>query len=360
MNVIEENNKRDNPYLGLIEPKDYKYKELCLAFNENAKTGNAKKAQLKRFSQYIAWENPTSHIFRVTEVYNTIMGVDDGRKNNGGVRANAGKRFSLQEEFDYLFNAFLNREFDRNAYNVQPKLCTAYFSSTEISKYFGMFGNDWYYSKYNFRQELKKRGVIDDYKLDSAAERFFDAWKAVNRKIVEKRRSWIYNRIKKIDGISLSDGIMAYIYKKEVDEDGDFLGYVKDEYGREVIEEVVYPDSFLDEWNEIEERYLKEHKYKTIADACEAGQYNEMIMYIMSGLREKNKKAKVYDKIVKAKKIEYDVSMLKEYELGEIGDCRKRFNDKLVEELLAFFRKKVDNDSDFKMYEMVIENHVRL
>lgn len=343
----------------IIIGHDYKYKELCSIFGESTKTSDSKKAQLKRFSQYIAWENPTNRIFRVTEVYDTPREVDDGRKNNGGARANSGKKFQLQEEFDYLLNSFLHREFNRNSYNAQSKLCTAYFSSTEISRYFGMFDNDWYYSKYSFQQELKKRGVNDDAKLDLAAERFFDAWKEVNRKIVEKRRSWIYNRIKKIDGMSLNDGIIAYIYKKVTDEDGNFIDYVRDEHNREVIDEVVYPDSFLDDWNEIEERYLKEYGFKTIADACEAGRYNEMVTYIMLGLREKNKKAKSYDKIVKVKKIDYDVSFLKEYELNEIGDYRKRFNDKLVDELLTFFKKKVDG-IDFKMYETVIENYVKI
>ena len=38
--------------------KKYKYKELCVLFEEEIESGNSKKAQIKIWKSYFKWSNP--------------------------------------------------------------------------------------------------------------------------------------------------------------------------------------------------------------------------------------------------------------------------------------------------------------
>lgn len=326
----------DEEFIGLCKKqliigRVYKYKELCMLLGESVKSSDSKKAQLKRWKRFFNWENPTTHTYKVTEVYDEPQKIQDGRKNNGGARENSGIKFRVQEEFDYLLNAFLHREFNRNSYNGQAELCQSYFFNGEISKYFGMYSDRFYKARDDFSNMLTHERV-DNGKVAVKTEEFNRAWSDINKKIAEKRRTWIYNKMEKTDGITLQNGIIAYTDKR----DGEFE----------------YRDEYLDKWNSYMERYIKDKKLKTIVDVADRGLWDDMLASISENFND-------YERVEKTKKIIFDVHLLKDYEWDEYENYRKRFNSKLIDELLKYFKKRVP-DEDFKMYKYIIDKYVSL
>lgn len=293
----------------------YKYRELCSILGEDVKRGNAKKSQLKRWSRFFKWENPTSHTYRILEVYDIPREADDGRRNNGGARAGSGAKPKVQEEFDYLFNAFLHREFNRNVYNGRPEWCQSYFFNGEIGRYFGMYSDRFY-------------AAVNDLRDDPDA---FEAWSDINRKIIEKRKSWIYDKIDKIDGVTLQNGIIAHKLEEP---------------------RLEYRDELLDEWERRMREYVRDKKLRTIADVADRGLWEDMIAFISDGFDG-------YERVERARKITFDVSLLRDYEWERYDEYRRRFNDKLVAELLRYFGKRVDDDR-LKTYRHIIETYVRI
>ena len=309
----------------------YKYKELCLMLGEDTKKSNAKKSQTKRWRRFFDWENPTTHTYRITEIYDEPKEMEDGRRNNGGARANSGAKPKVQEEFDYLLNAFLHREFNRNFYNGQVEWCQSHFFNGEISKYFGMYTDRFYDARTDFAKRLTDSNA-DDGRIVTKTREFNDAWSDINKKIAEKRKSWIYNKIDKMDGIILQNGVIAYTDKKN----GEFE----------------YKDEYLDEWEKHMREYLREKKLRTIADVADMGLWEDMVAFISESFDG-------YESVERTKKITFDVNLLRDYEWEEYGEYRRRFNEKLVAELLRYFEKRTSED-DFKMYRYVIEKYVCL
>lgn len=292
----------------------YKYRELCSILGEDVKRGNAKKSQLRRWSRLFRWENPTSHTYRILEVYDTPREAHDGRRNNGGARAGSGARPKVQEEFDYLFNAFLHREFNRNAYNGRSEICQSYFFNGEISRYFGMYSDRFYDAAYDLRDDPDA----------------LEAWSDIGRKITEKRKSWIYNKIDKMDGVTLQNGIIAHVSQGLVE----------------------HRDDLLDEWERRMREYVRGKGMRTIADVAERGLWEDMIAFISDGFEG-------YERVERAKRITFDVTLLRDYDWNEYEEHRRRLNDKLVTELLRYFGKRVDDDG-MKTYRYIIETYVRI
>lgn len=313
------------------EDKIYKYKELCSMFGEEPKKGNAKKAQLKRWKTLFDWENPTTHTYKIIEVYDEPRDIEDGRKNNGGYRVGSGRKSKVQEEFDYLFNAFLHREFDRHVYHGQDELCQIYFFNGDIGKYFGMYGNRFYKAREDFAKILMNQNIDIDMFADKTSE-FNHAWSDISKKIAEKRRAWIYNKIDKMDDVTLENGIIAYIDKKN-----NKFEY-KDEYG--------------DRWDSYRDEYLKTNKLRTVADVVDRGMWDDMISYISEYFDE-------YEIVERPKKITFDIHILRDYEWDEYTKYKKRLNDVLVKELLGYFEKRV-SDNSMRMYRYVINKYVSL
>lgn len=301
----------------------YKYKELCSIFNEDTKKSNAKKAQLKRWRRFFDWDNPTTHTYRILEVYDEPKDIEDKRKHNGGARENSGAKSKVQEEFDYLFNAFLHREFNRNVYNGKEELCQSYFFNGEISRYFGMYNDMFYKARDEFYDGCKE--VIK-------VERFNNVWSDVNKKISEKRRTWIYNKMNRIDGVKLENGIIAYTDKKD--------------------RKFEYKDEYLDSWNLYMDEYIKGKRLSTISDVAERGLWDDMLAYISENFNG-------YERVEKTKKITFDVHLLKDYEWGEYQSYQRRFNSKLVDELTRYFEKRLGDD-DMNMYRYIIEKYVKI
>ena len=77
-------NMSNNPYQNKITVGSvYKYKTLCNIMGESVKTSNSKAYQLKRWKGYFDWVNPTKQTYKIIEIYDCPVVVEDGRKNNG-------------------------------------------------------------------------------------------------------------------------------------------------------------------------------------------------------------------------------------------------------------------------------------
>lgn len=309
----------------------YKYKELCTLLNEDTKKANAKKSQLKRWRRFFDWDNPTTRTYRITKIYNVPKSKTDGRSNNGGSRSNSGAKQKVKEEFDYLFNAFLHREFNRNSYNANSELCSSYFFNSEISRYFGLYSDMFYKAEEDFA-DIMTNQKVDEGIFPTKLNEFSCAWNDVNKKITEKRRSWIYNKIDKMDGVFLENGIIAYTDKKD--------------------REFEYKDEYLDRWNTYMNEYIKSKRLKTIADVADRGLWDDMLIYISDNF-------KGYESVERVKKITFDVHLLRDYDWDRYDEFRHRFNNKLIDDLLSYFTKRL-SEEDMKMYRYVIDKYVRL
>lgn len=327
---------QDNEFLEMCRStlevgKTYKYKELCVALGEDTKKSNAKKSQLKRWKRFFRWENPTTHTYKITEKLQVPAERKDGRANNGGARRNSGAKPKTQEEFDYLLNAFLHREFNRNAYNGQSHLCQAYFSGSEINRFFGLCSDDFYNAREDFSM-IVNEATKDIGRASIKISEFNNAWSDVSRKLAEKRRTWIYNKISATDGVTLENGIIAY----------------KDKGDREFE----YKDEYLDRWNAYMNEYVKSKKLRTIADVADNGLWLDMLESISDNFNG-------YETVERAKKVTFDVSVLREYEWSDYNRHRLSLNSKLVDELSAFLSKRVDEEA-LPMYRYVIDRYVKI
>lgn len=318
-----------NPCSSLIELREYKYKELCHALGEETKTSDSKRAQEKRWSQYFSWDKPTPRIFRITEIYDVPREREDGRRSNGGARQNSGAKCPVAKEFSHLLNAFLHRSFNRNSYNGEADLCTAYFSNLDISTYFGLFGEEFYNAVNEHRNSLISYGLSAN-EIASVHMRYKSAWSDISKKIAEKRRSWIYNRVKNIDCLEFGDGIKTYVDDKRYE----------------------YKDDLLKDWKRYQAKYLRDNGFKTEKDVAENDKWREMIESI-------SKNFDGYKKVSKVKKISFPVSFIREYDVCEIDTYRKSFNEKLVSELLRYFGKRVPEE-DLETYKNIIDRYVHL
>lgn len=321
----------DINYKYAVELKDYKYKELCSIFGEDISFGNSKKSQLKRWSRYFRWENPTKQTYRVVEIYDEPKDIEDGRKNNGGARGNSGSKGKLNDEFSWLLNSFLHREFNRNVSGGRGGLCVCRFTGNEISKYFGMYTDSFYNAVSEYVESLGNKGVSSSI-IASKTSVFRHAWGDISKKISEKRRTWIYNKIDRLDGVKFGYGV---------------IGYKNDERN-----EFEYLDDELESWNRYKDRFLKRNDLKNEGMVADRGMYLNMIQNISLNFDD-------YASVERVRKMEFDIKILKEYDFDELDDYRKKFNDALVDELIEFFKKRVGNEA-FGIYEYIIDTYVRI
>lgn len=307
----------------------YKYKELCFILEEDVKTGGAKVNQLKRWRGYFDWINPTKQTYKITEVYDSPIVVEDGRKNNGGFREGSGAKLKLQEEFDYLFNVFLHREYNRNVSNGHGDICSTHFFNGEIGRYFGLYGDRFYRAKQDF-SDIVMRHLNDNNRISQKISEFSSVWDDIAKKIIEKRNSWVYKKIERIDGIEFGYGIIAYKNDKDFE----------------------YHDEWLDRWNGYMKDYLRMRKMRTISDVVDMGLWDDMVSYI-SGFFEG------YERVERTRLVKFNVDMLRDYDYDMKDVYRKTYNDKICDDVLRYFSKRVD-DEEYRMYEYIVEQYVKL
>ena len=312
-----------------LELIDYTYTELCDVLGETTKTGNSKISQTKRWKRYFLYDRPTSRVFRILKIYDEPLGAEDGRRNNGGSRAGSGNRCSVDEEFGHLMNAFLHKKFNVNSYRGEASLCSAYFTNKEIGLYFGLFNDDFYGAVDDYRNRMVASGVHGD-ELTILVGAYKRTWRDVGRKISEKRRSWVYDRVERVGGLVLGEGIRAWTSDEEFE----------------------YRDDLLDDWKMYQRRYMLKNDFKNEGDVAESDRWGEMI-------DEVSRHFDRYERVSKVRKIEFDVEFLRGYDAEEIDVWRKRFNDKMCDSLIGYFEKRRD-EGEMEMVMDVIDRFVRI
>lgn len=280
----------------------YKYKELCEILKDEPKTGtNSRKAQFREWERYFKWSNPTKQKFLIEEIYDVPKDKIDGRKNNGGAREGAGKPPKLQEEFDYLFNYFLQCEYNKNKYfRNNPDWDTTYFCLNDLEEFFGLSNN--FYSAKN------------DVDINIAA--YLNIAEIIDR----RARSWLINKIKRKEEndeneIIFTEGIIAYRNKK--DKNGD------------------YKDEYLQEWYEHQFEYFDKKGYRNAREVMYANKWNDMIEYISSFFKDYG-----YQLVKKYKKIKFNHEKLQKYDYDKCEKYIKKINDTITKELYDYFLKK--------------------
>ena len=306
--------------------QSYKYAELCLIFNEQQRTGNARKAQLNRWKRFIDWVKPTTQIYKITEVYEKAKEITDGRRNNGGVRAGAGAKVKMQEEFEYVLNCYMFLWISRYNYSNPDGRRSGeiqiYFTNKDISEYFGLQTKDF--------NKGYEDGTINK-----------EAFSMVGNKIREIRDSWIFDKIKKMEGMELTNGIIAYKNKKK--------------------NEFEFRDDLLAEWNMHQEEYCRENKLHSIGDVIDKGRWFEMIRYISMYFSQ-------YEEVIRCKKITLgSTDYLEEFDLDEYKENKKLYNERIIESLTNYFRKKTagidandEKAAKFEDYVKIINKYVRI
>ena len=312
-----------------LELMDYTYAELCDVLGEWTRTGNSKISQMKRWRRHFLYDKPTSRVFRILKIYDEPLEVEDGRRGNGGSRAGSGNRCFIDEEFGHLINAFLHKKFNVNSYRGESSLCSAYFTNKEIGLYFGLFNDDFYGAVDDYRNRMVASGVHGD-ELTILIGAYKRTWRDVGRKISERRRSWVYDRVDRTDGLVLGDGIRAWISDDEFE----------------------YRDDLLDDWKTYQRRYMLKNNFRNEGDVAESDRWGEMI-------DEVSRHFDKYERVSKVRKIEFDVGFLKPYDVDEIEVWRRRFNDKTCDSLIGYFGRRRD-EGETEMVRDVIERFVRI
>ena len=211
----------------------------------------------------------------------------------------------MEEEYDWLINAFIGQEFARNEYNSRANFCIIHFSSSKIGKYFGLYSDRFY------------DGKGDDY----------DLFEQVNGQLLDRRKRWIIDKIKKDERFEYSHGVLAY---KSKDDWNDYD--VKDEWE--------------DRWLEYQREYLALNGM-TIAKVMEYELWGEMEDYISS-------KFDGYERVSRVNKIKFDAKIMKEYDVRELYYWRTRFNAKVSDSVWKSLQKKGVDAEEFLMEYVVL------
>lgn len=278
-----------------IELKDYKYKELCLAMNESVKTGKSKQLQIKNWRRFFKWTHPTKQVYRITEIVEIPSEKSDGRKNNGGARVGAGAPTKVQEEFDYIFKCFLYWLYTKNEYSCNHTSMEFYFTGAKACEYFGIY-SPWFFDAYS-----------DEKVNDKVLSRISD-------KLREKLRSWVVNKIARKEGVTLSEGIIAYRDK--------------------VLNQYDFKDEYLESWKEHQAAYLKLNRFYSVKNVIDNNLWSEMIQYISEHYDG-------YEQVIKCYKIICaDFRHFGDFNMIEYEKYRERLNHKVTKELITFFQEK--------------------
>lgn len=274
----------------IVKGNDYKYKELCSLMNDKVKGGKAKKLQLQEWKRFFEWENPTKQIFHITEVFEIPK---EKEHTWGGAREGAGAKVKVQEEFDYMFRMFLYQSYRKNEYfRNNANWYEVYVNNNTICKFFGCYENLYQ--------------ALEDENLDTAIVR------KISDKVREKSRSWIFNKISKIDGITLTKGIIAFTSDKSFER----------------------KDELLEDYDKYQQEFMDMYGIKYPSELIEKNLWLEMSAYIDSKFED-------YKAVKKMHKIIFNTEHLNgqcDYKVYQAH--RKEFNKQLISDIYQFFLKK--------------------
>lgn len=315
--------------------KEYTYKQLCDTLNLDVTTGNAKIAQIKKieaeYNFYHPINNKTkkekkSYIFtsRREEPFNIYSDSWGGARNGSG-RAN-----SLSEEFETVIKYYMLHGYPKEFHFTNGLTEEVYFNNDSISKFFGIYNNI-----YNIEE-----------KIDAAK------YEEVCTMLRSRMKSIIFSKIEKIDGVTLTKGILV----------------------SKSVHTKIQRDDYLEVYNSYEELFLKENKYMHSGLVAKDGRWEEMTQFILDkfklqlGNRMDFINIKKYNKItfnsndfVSPSEEEYKaaVEKINEYVVSSISkSCEKRA-DKLLSDYNKFGLQIVQRDSIMEKYNKIIDVCIR-
>ena len=283
--------------------KEYKYNELCKVLKESFKKGGSRVRQKENWRRHFDWINPTTQIYLITKIYDTPK---EKTKTRGGKREGAGNKPKVVEEFNYIFNCFLydnikkKNEYYRRSQNINE----FHFNNDDVSTYFGLCNN----INYGIRDEFVKQNLLQ----------------AISKKIREKRESWIYNKMKKVEGITLTYGILAFKTKNSTP---------------------VFRDDLVEQYLEYRQDFIKENRLGSVQGVIETKRWDEMIDYISDKIGENGNENK-YEAVKLCRKIIVDTDIVKieKYNTEKREQYKKRLNDKIIKEIYKFFLNKEEKE----------------
>lgn len=339
--LIADSDDCESPYRRLAVGSKYKYGDICDALGERRCGGNQRSSQLKRWSEHMSWENPTRQSYVITEIFDSPRRHIDGRTNNGGSRSNSGRKKKLYDDFLYLFNSFMHREFNRNSSGGHGGgLCVCRFTGNEISKYFGLYSDTFNNAVSDYAEHIgcpdhSERSIHDDnvqgvIDYPYGVADYSSAWSDISKCIAGMRRRWVYDRIESLENVTLGYGVIGYR--------GD---------GRDDFD---YIDDRLDEWNSYMRRFMDRHDLKNEGIVAERGMYIDMIANISLNFDE-------YSSVERVRKVEFDTSMLRDYDFAEIESHRLAYNSEVVSGLMKSLDRKGKLDD---IHMSIIDEHVKL
>lgn len=243
--------------------KEYTYKEICekLGWNYQPSNNGTKKKQTKCIEESYDFYHPLncktkkekkSYIF-TKQIKMPVL--DDGRKNNGGFRKNAGRKSILpEEEFDYLWKVAVSKAYEFNCYYERQWRNKVYFSNTLLFREFG----------FDYGHYLKKAKFEEDDKVVKYLfqEIVYETLKANTITKLCKRYGFPKNSLPK--GILRSQSINR-------------------------LDKIIDDDGLLEQYNKFEAEALKEYKCKSVIDVIRQGKYEELTGYIREKFERKRK-----------------------------------------------------------------------
>lgn len=242
---------------------EYTYKQICdeLGWSYQQSNNNTKKKQIKCIEESYDFYHPINPKTKKEKKsycftkQNKEPVLDDGRKNNGGLRKNAGrKNLITKEEFDYLWKVVASKAYELNDYYGREWLDKVYFANTLLFREFG-FDYGYYLKKAKFEDNDKfVKFLFQDI--------VYEALKANTITKLCKRYGLPKN--------SLPKGILRSQSKKR-------------------INVLISDDDLLEQYNEFEAEGLKLLECESVIDAVKKEKYKKLIEYIQDKFERKKK-----------------------------------------------------------------------
>lgn len=300
----------------LTKGKPYKYKELCIHFGEEVKTGKAKILQLENWRRFFEWENPTTQQYVVTAVYDAPKEKSPASNTKrGGARKNAGRKRFAEEEVEYLTLCMLDYYRKLNDSSIIPIQIT----NSEIDIYFGLRREEFY--------AAKNSQFVDQELL-----------KTVSEKLREKR-TLIVKRLKADNRFKAVKGLIGFLDRKN--------------------HSTVAISKELPTFEKYQKEYL-EKQGKKLYEVVDEGKWREMIDYI-----SKQEEFKKYESVCPCLEIQDYSDALSDfkYDLDELGKHKRRLNELVVDSIKSYFvknKKGKYSPKDIGAARYILNQYVRL
>ena len=320
-----------NGSIGIEVGNTYSYKDLCAAFEEQRKSSNGKKYQLRNWRRYFDWENPTKQKYLITEIFDFPEDRVDGRSGNGGARKGAGRPQEHGEDFLYMLRCFVHLWFNRNVSNGRGSLTEAVFTTFEVADFFGVLPKGFLGCKADVYGELTGRTAIVNKKKVTTDD-VEEAFEEVTDKARGMIRPRIIERMEKVEGFKLGRGIIVTNYVPTPD--GETKA-VKD-----------YRHDLLPAWQSGVERFLEKKGYKSLQAVVLRGEWQMMESFISDTVPD-------YDRIQLAWRFmaeldeqgraRMDSPLWDEFDLDEYDRARRRYNAWTADNLRDYFTSRLSD-----------------